>query len=78
MKMNTLDKILLACAIFLVLFTVSMIVIFCIFQTIPDSLVEAVFSLAGSEAIITGVIWYAKKKINSKRETKDDRKTQEP
>ena len=69
--MNTLDKILLGCAIFLVLFTVSMIVIFCVFQTIPDSLVEAVFSLTGSEAIITGVIWYAKKKINTKRETKD-------
>lgn len=70
--MNTIDKILLACAIFLVLFTICMIVIFCIYQTVPDVLIESVYSLAGSEAIITAVIWYAKKKINTKKETKRD------
>ena len=74
--MTTIDKILLACAIVLVLFTVSMIVIFCVYQAVPDTLIDAVYGLAGSEAIITALIWYAKKKINSKRETKDDGKTQ--
>jgi hypothetical protein len=49
-----------------------MIVIFCIYQTVPDVLIESVYSLAGSEAIITAVIWYAKKKINTKKETKRD------
>lgn len=69
--MNTLDKILIACALFLVLFTVCMIVIFCIYQAIPDTLVDAVFGLMGSEAIITAVIWYVKKKATVKKQKKE-------
>ena len=68
--MNTLDKILIACASFLVLFTISMVVIFCIYQSVPDVLIESVYSLAGSEAIITAVIWYAKKKIGGQKNGK--------
>ena len=71
--MNTIDKILIACAIFLVLFTISMIVIFCIFQSVPDALIDAVFGLMGSEAIITFAIWWVKKKGQ-----KDNGKTEKP
>ena len=71
--MNTIDKILLACAITLLLFTVSMIVIFCIFQDIPNTLVEAVFGLASSETIITFAIWWIKKKASNKKEKEKEK-----
>ena len=61
-QMNTIDKILLGLVGFLIGFTVTIIILFCIFQNVPDTLVECVFSLAGSEAIITAIIWYVKKK----------------
>lgn len=69
-QMNTIDKILLACAIFLLLFTISMIVIFCIYQSVPDTLIDSVFSLMGGEAVITFVIWWVKKKASQKEKTK--------
>ncbi len=71
--MNTIDKILLACAITLLLCTVSMIVIFCIFQDIPSTLVECFFNLASSEAIICFVIWWIKKKATNKKEKDNER-----
>ena len=64
--MNTIDKILIACAIAVIVFTVTMIVIFCIFQSVPDTLIDAVFGLMGSEAVITFAIWWIKKKANRK------------
>ncbi len=65
-EMNTIDKILLACAIAVIVFTVTMIVIFCVFQAVPDTLIDAVFGLMGSEAIITFAIWWIKKKGQKK------------
>lgn len=70
--MNTIDKILLSCAIFLVLFTVCMIVIFCIYQSVPDTLVDAVFGLMGSEVFITFAIWWIKKKGQKKNGHQDE------
>ncbi len=60
--MSTIDKILLICSIFITVFIVCMIVIFCIFQTIPDTLVTEVLSVFSNELIITFVIWWLKKK----------------
>ena len=68
--MNTIDKILITLASFIFGFTITMIVIFCIYQVTPDTLIECVYSLAGSEAIITAVIWYAKKKIGGQKNGK--------
>ena len=65
--MNTIDKILTVCAVFLILFTVTMIVIFCCFQAVPDTLIDAVFGLAGSEAFITFAIWWIKKKYGREK-----------
>lgn len=64
--MNTIDKILLGCAIFILLFVICMIIVFCIFQSIPDTLVESVFALFTGEAVITFVIWWIKRKGNKK------------
>jgi hypothetical protein len=66
--MNTIDKILISCAIAVIVFTVTMIVIFCIFQSVPDTLIDAVFGLMGSEAIITFAIWWIKKKVSSRKD----------
>ena len=71
--MNTIDKILCGLVAFLIAFIITIIILFCIFQNIPDTLVECVFTLCGSEAIITAIIWYVKKKY-SRREKKDDGK----
>ena len=59
--MNTIDKILLTLAGFVFAFTVTMIVIFCIYQVTPDTLIECVFACCSSEAVITFAIWWIKK-----------------
>lgn len=75
--MNTIDKILLACAITLLLFTVTMIVIFCVYQVTPDTLIECVFACCSSEAVITFAIWWIKKKANRK-DKDNDREVKKP
>ena len=75
--MSTIDKILLGLVGFLIGFTITMIVLFCIFQQVPDTLIECFFGVAGGEGVITFAIWWIKK-AHTKKETKNDRKTQEP
>ena len=75
--MNTIDKILLGLVGFLIGFTITMIILFCIFQQVPDTLIECFFGVAGGEAVITFAIWWIKK-AHSKKETQNDRKTKEP
>lgn len=71
--MNTIDKILISCAIAVIAFILTMIVIFCIFQSVPDTLIECVMSLATSEAAITFAIWWIKKKYG--KEKTNDKQT---
>lgn len=75
--MNTIDKILIACAVAIIVFTVTMVVLFCIFQAIPDSLVECFYSLFTGEIVITFFIWWIKKKANRK-DKDNDREIKEP
>lgn len=70
--MNTIDKILFGLVGFIIGFTISMIVLFCIFQAIPDVLVECVFTAGCSEAVITFAIWWIKKKYGNQKERKDN------
>ena len=69
--MNTLDKILLSCAVFILLFTITNIILFCIFQSTPDTLVECVFGLFSGETVITFFIWWIKKKNTKKSDCKE-------
>lgn len=71
--MNTIDKILLGIVGFLLGFTISMIVIFCIFQATPDVLIEVVFAACTSEAIITFAIWHLKRKYGINKRGKGDK-----
>ena len=76
-KMNTIDKILLTLAGFIFGFTVTMIVIFCIYQVTPDTLIECVFACVSSEAVITFAIWWIKK-AHTKKEKNNDREIKKP
>lgn len=73
-RFNTIDKILLGCAAFLTVFVIVMVILFCIYQNTPDTLITCVFSVLGSEALISFGIWYIKKRyanIYNKENTND-------
>lgn len=59
-KPNDIDKILLFCAISIILFTLTMIVLFCIYQSVPDTLITAFFGLFTAEGCICWRIWNKK------------------
>lgn len=65
--MSTIDKILISCAIAVIVFTVTMIVIFCIFQSVPDTLIENFFNLFTGEIVLTFCIWWIKKKYSKEK-----------
>lgn len=62
--MNTLDKILLIVGIFIALFIVSCLIIFCAFQSEPVALISGVLGAGGIEAILCAVIQIKKPKDN--------------
>lgn len=64
--MKTLDKILLILGIFLGLFIITMIILFCIYQSIPDTLVVAVLGSGSSEALFCCIVTCIKKKAHIK------------
>lgn len=63
LKMGTMNKILLLIAIFLLLFTVTMIVVFIKTGAIPDTLVTCVFAACTGEVSVCGWIRNTKNKI---------------
>lgn len=67
-KLNTIDKILIFCTTILLVFTVVMIVLFCIYQSVPDTLIGAVFTSFGIETINTVILY----KEKNKRRTNND------
>ena len=71
LKLNTIDCILLGCASFLIVFTLSVLIIFIIYQTEPSTLITSVFSLLGSEIVLSFAIWYIKKRYAHKYERED-------
>lgn len=66
-KLNTIDKILIFCTALLLLFTITMIVIFCIYQSVPDTLITVFFGAFSIETINTLMI-YKEKKRRSRNE----------
>lgn len=57
----TTDVALLFSAIMLILFTITMIVIFCVYQSVPDSLIVAFFGAFGLEGGYCAFIHKTKK-----------------
>jgi len=62
-KRSTLDKVLLFCAFSIIVFTIIMIVLFCIFQSVPDTLIVSFFGVFTGEGCICWRIWAKKKGI---------------
>ena len=60
-KISTLDRVLLFCAISLLVFTIVMIVLFCIYQSVPDTLIVSFFGVFTGEGCICWRIWAKKK-----------------
>lgn len=61
-KLNTIDKTLIFCGSLLIAFTICMIVIFCVYQTTPDSLICAFFGAFGVETVNCVMIYKTKRK----------------
>lgn len=71
--MNGLDKTLIFIAIIDTLFVIAMIVTFWFYQSIPDSLVIAVFGATFGECGCCSYIWKLKREKQIKKEDTDDR-----
>ena len=64
-KLNTIDKIPIFCAAILLIFTIVMVVIFCIYQSVPDTLIGAFFGAFSIETINTVMLYKQKKRSNT-------------
>ena len=64
-KLSTLDRVLLFCAVSILAFTITMTVIFCIYQTVPDTLIVSYFGIYTGEGCICWRIWSKKKGLPS-------------
>lgn len=73
-KMNTLDKALIALAIFLFAFILSTIIIYTYKDWQYDTLITMVLSGCGIETVVTGIIQVAKYKLkgDDKNDTGND------
>lgn len=63
MKTNGLDKTLLFIAILDTIFVITMIVLFCLFQDVPESLILAVFGATFGECGCCSYIWKHKREL---------------
>ena len=63
-KVSTLDRVLLFCAISILVFTIIMIVLFCIYQSVPDTLIVSFFTVFTGEGCICWRIWAKKKGLS--------------
>lgn len=66
-KDKFMNKALIFVAIFIVLFTITMIVLFCIYQEVPDQLIISVFAATTGETSATAVIFSVKKIMDAKK-----------
>jgi hypothetical protein len=64
-KLNTIDKILIFCTVLLLIFTITMIIIFCIYQSVPDTLIGAFFGAFSIETINTVMLYKQKRRNNN-------------
>lgn len=69
MKTNGLDKTLLFIAILDTIFVIAMIVLFCLFQDVPESLILAVFGATFGECGCCSYIWKHKREMQWRNES---------
>ena len=69
--MKTMDLILAIVGVLLLAFTVTMIVIFCKYGSVPDTLITMFFGCLGTECGVMGWIKNVKEKQRNKKEDDD-------
>lgn len=67
-KRHTMDIILTLMGVAILTFTITMIVLFCVYQSVPDTLINCFFACCGSEGGFMAVIMVAKKLKEGKDE----------
>lgn len=72
-SVGTMDRILVVIFVCLVLFTVTMIRIFTVYGSVPDTLVTCVFAALGGECGILGWIKTTKEKQQDRKWRQEDR-----
>jgi len=72
-----MDVILVIMAIFLFLFILAMLCLFCRMGSIPDTLCSCVFAICGGECGVMGWIKTTKEKKRERQEVLEDRQYQE-
>ena len=60
LKIKTSNIVLLALGIFLLVFITAMVVLFCVFQSVPDTLIQYTLGAGGLEAVVLAGIKIAK------------------
>ena len=75
--MKTLDLVLIVVAILTIIFTVTMIIIFCQYNMIPDTLVTCWFACIGGECGICGWIKTTKERNQDRKWQLEDEKRME-
>lgn len=68
MKDKFLDKVLITVAVFDAIFVITMIILFCLFQSVPDTLILAVFGATFGECGCCAFIFKHKITNNSEGE----------
>ena len=70
-KMKTSNLILVILGIFILAFIIAMIVIFCVFQSVPDTLIQYTLGAGGVEALLLALIKVSKVVTGEKNSTDD-------
>jgi hypothetical protein len=65
---GTMDIILIILGVAILVFTITMIAVFCVYQAVPDTLVQCFFACCGSEGGFMAVIMVAKKITEGRNE----------
>lgn len=71
-KRHTMDIILALMGVAILTFTITMIILFCVYQSVPDTLVNCFFACCGSEGGFMAVIMVAKKLKEGKNEEPEE------
>ena len=69
-NMKKMDLILLIIGIFIAAFIITMIVLFCVYQAVPDTLIQYVLGAGGLEALLLAIIKITK--VKQGKEENDD------
>lgn len=70
-RMKTRNKILIIVSIFLLVFIIAMIIIFCVKGSVPDTLIDKVLGVGGVVDVMTATIAIADKVFERKKSVKN-------